>query len=151
MSRRAAREAARADFLPLVRELARAYQAFATFGAHLLRARGLTAAQADVLFTLGNTEGMTFGELGERTLITKGTLTGVVDRLEIRGWVQRVPLESDRRCTLAVLTDEGQRLFEEAFPRHIAEVKTRFDRMPLERQAEARQVLGEIRELFGPT
>ena len=42
---------------------------------------GLTVSQADVIFTLGNTAGMTCGEIGERTLITKGTLTGVIDRV----------------------------------------------------------------------
>ena len=33
----------------------------------------------DIIVTLGNTPGLSFKELGQRTLITKGTLTGVVD------------------------------------------------------------------------
>jgi DNA-binding MarR family transcriptional regulator len=71
-----------------MRELARAYQAFERFDAAGIREHGLTPPQADVIFTLGNTEGMTFKDLGEKTLITKGALTGVVDRLEAKGLVR---------------------------------------------------------------
>jgi DNA-binding MarR family transcriptional regulator len=73
----------------MLRELARCYQAFeAHSGAHV-RSLGLTPAQFDIVATLGNTPGMSFKELGEKTLITKGTLTGVVDRLEAQRLVRR--------------------------------------------------------------
>jgi MarR family 2-MHQ and catechol resistance regulon transcriptional repressor len=53
----------------------------------------LTPSQFDIIATLGNTPGMTLQGIGEKTLITKGTLTGVVDRLQEKGLVDRVTMQ----------------------------------------------------------
>ena len=67
-------------FLPLLRELSGTYQAFGVYSSAHMRSLGLTPAQFDIVVTLGNTPGMTTMQLSEKTLITKGTLTGVVGR-----------------------------------------------------------------------
>ena len=72
---------AQATFLPTMRELARAYQAFANYSDSHIRKLGLTPSQFDVIATPGNTEGMSMKALAEATLVTKGTLTGIVDRI----------------------------------------------------------------------
>jgi DNA-binding MarR family transcriptional regulator len=69
---------------------------------------------------------MTATELGEKTLITKGTLTGVVDRLVDRGWVERAAHGSDRRCQIVRLTKSGEALFAKVFPAHMAHVAAGF-------------------------
>lgn len=145
-----AHNAAKQDFMPLMRELVRAYQAFASFDAALHRANGtgLTVSQADVVFTLGNTNGMTCGEIGERTLITKGTLTGVIDRLVGKGLVKREPVSGDGRCTRIVLTAAGKQTFETVFPAHVRRLKKRFDRISPQDRAHAIRVLGQVREIF---
>ncbi len=109
-----------ADFLPTVQALVQCYQAFEAYSAAHVRKSGLTPPQFDIIATLGNTAGMTATELGEKTLITKGTLTGVVDRLSARGWVERVAHESDGRCQIIRLTRSGEGLFAKAFPAHMA-------------------------------
>jgi len=106
--------------MTLVRELAGTYQAFERYAAAQIRREGLSPAEFDVLSTLGNTEGMTFKELGQRTLIYKTTLTGVIDRLERQGLVRRRPSTRDRRSMIAELTPEGDALFQRVFPEHIA-------------------------------
>ena len=143
-----AKTAAKEDFLPLLRELVRAYQAFAMYDAAGYRDSGLTVPQADVIFTLGNTDGLTFKEIGEKTLITKGTLTGVIDRLESKGLVKRVACPSDRRCTNVILTAKGNRAFEKEFPRQIGYLKERFDRLTKSDSVAAQRMLRKIRELF---
>jgi len=143
-----AENAARQDFMPVLRELARAYQAFAAYDAAGYREAGLTGPQADVIFTLGNTAGMTFKEIGEKTLITKGTLTGVIDRLEHKALVRRVAAEDDRRCTRVVLTPKGERVFEREFPRQIAYLKKRFDGLTKTELKEAEQMLRRLRGIF---
>lgn len=105
-------------FLGVLRELARAYQAFSITSAEHVRQLGLTPAQFDVIATLGNTPGIPLHELTTRTLITKGTLTGVLDRLELKGLVQRVVATADRRSYRAVLTPAGADLFAQTFPAH---------------------------------
>lgn len=114
------------DFLPTVQALVQCYQAFEAYSAAHIRALGLTPPQFDVIATLGNTPGMTATELGEKTLITKGTLTGVVDRLADRGWVERVAHGSDRRCQIVRLTKSGEALFAKVFPAHMAHVAAGF-------------------------
>ena len=113
-------------FLKSIRLLAECYQAFEQTSGRHVRQLGLTPAQFDIVATLGRTHGMTFKQLGEMTLITKGTLTGVVDRLADRGLVARVPSASDGRSTVVRLTAAGDRLFDQVFPAHIGYLKTRF-------------------------
>lgn len=113
-------------FLPALRELASAYQAFEAYSAAHIRTLDLTPAQFDIIATLGNTMGMPFKELGEKTLITKGTLTGVVDRLTDKKLVQRVASPSDGRSQTVQLTSQGKDLFERIFPDHLAHLQRAF-------------------------
>ena len=57
---------------------------------------------------------------------SKGTLTGVVDRLEQRGVVERLANESDRRSSIVRLTARGETLFGRVFPEHIAHCRRAF-------------------------
>lgn len=150
MSKLDAESASAEAFLPLMQELAGAYQAFSLYDAEGLRksGSGLTPSQARVIFTIGGTEGMTCKEIGDITLITKGTLTGVVDRLEEKGLVERWSVEGDGRKTIVALTRRGQRVFEREFPRHVEFLKTRFDKLGAGERKEATQLLAKIRGLF---
>lgn len=82
-----------------------------------------------MIFTLGNTAGMTFKEISRWALITKGTLTGVVDRLEREDLVKRVASSDDRRSTHVVLTPQGEKIFAEEFPRQVRYLQQRFGRL----------------------
>jgi MarR family 2-MHQ and catechol resistance regulon transcriptional repressor len=135
-------------FLPLMRELVRAYQAFSLYDAAGYQDIALTPSQADVIFTLGNTAGMSCKEIGDLTLITKGTLTGVIDRLENKDLVKRVSHETDGRCTVVKLTPAGEAVFATQFPRQISYLKQRFDKLSKKERKEAIAVLRKLRELF---
>lgn len=131
-------------FLPTLRALAQCYQAFAAYSAAHIRDLGLTPPQFDIVATLGNTAGMTATELGEKTLITKGTLTGVVDRLADRGWVERIAHDSDGRCQIIRLTRAGEALFAKVFPAHLAHMEACFAGVPA---AEHKRWLATLRSL----
>ena len=113
-------------FLPLLRELASTYQAFEMYSSSHVRSLGLTPAQFDIIATLGNTDGMSPKELGEKTLITKGTLTGVVDRLAAKKLVRRSASPSDGRCQVIQLTAQGEKLFTRIFPAHVGHMEKAF-------------------------
>ena len=68
----------RERYLRSIRLLAECFQAFEQTSGRHVRTLGLTPAQFDIVVTLGRTAGMSCRALGERTLITKGTLTGVL-------------------------------------------------------------------------
>jgi DNA-binding MarR family transcriptional regulator len=70
---------------------------------------------------------MPYKKLGEETLITKGTLTGVISRLEDKGLVQRVASETDGRSQIIRLTEAGNALFERTFPEHLQFINCLFN------------------------
>lgn len=107
------------NWLPTLLSVVRAYQTFDAVSDAHIRQLGLTSPQFDIIATLGNTPGMTCREIGLRTLITKGTLTGVLDRLEAKGMLSRVVSNEDRRSFTVKLTRKGQACFESVFAEHL--------------------------------
>ncbi len=134
--------------MPVLRELVRAYQAFKSYDDAHIRQLGLTSSQFDAIATLGNTPGMTFKQLAEKTLTTKGELTGIIDRLEKKGLVRREVSPEDRRSFLAVLTPEGERVFAQTFPAHIAYLKQRFEKLDGQELEQLQAALEKIKNLF---
>jgi DNA-binding MarR family transcriptional regulator len=106
--------------------LAECLHGFERFSGEFVRSRGLTHAQFDIIATLGNTAGMSYKELGERTLITKGTLTGVIERLEQKGLVERARSSEDKRSFFVRLTARGEDLFRDVFPQVVEHGKKLF-------------------------
>lgn len=103
-------------YLKSIRLLAECMQGFERLSGQHVREHGLTHGQFDIVATLGNTPGMSYKELGRRTLITKGTLTGVIERLEQKGIVSRTRCATDKRSWFIRLTPAGERLFGAVFP-----------------------------------
>lgn len=135
--------------LKILRLLVEAYLAFWREDSRHIKSLHLTPSQFDVIATLGDTDGMTCAELSEATLVTKGTLTGVLDRLVKKGLIKRETVSSDRRCTRIKLTDKGNTLFRKVFAAHIAHLKPFFERALSERDIEQmRPLLLRIRDSF---
>ncbi len=135
-------------FLPLLRELASTYQAFEVYSSVHIRALNLTPPQFDIVATLGNTPGMSPKELGEKTLITKGTLTGVVDRLADKGLVRRIASPNDGRSQIVQLTAPGKKLFARIFPAHLSHMERAFAHLSPEDLAGMTDNLRRLREAF---
>ena len=104
--RDAARALVKAGFL-FVNQLARPYQKY-----------DLTLAQMDVLGALARAEDATLNcsEIAESTLITKGGITGILDRLEARALVKRIPSRDDRRSVLIRLSAKGAEMYSKIYP-----------------------------------
>jgi len=133
-------------FPTVLRELLRTHQTFLSYAASHVYTLDLTLPQFDIIITLGSTKGMTFKKLGERTLITKGTLTGVISRLEYKGLVQRVASETDGRSQIVRLTAAGEALFERAVPEHLDYVNQIFKGSSPEDSAKLEAALLRLRK-----
>jgi MarR family transcriptional regulator, 2-MHQ and catechol-resistance regulon repressor len=83
---------------------------------------GLTTSQFGALEALLHLGPMCQRDLGEKLLKSTGNITMVVDNLEKRGLARRVRDTEDRRYVTVHLTEEGERLIREVFPRHAAAV-----------------------------
>lgn len=77
-----------------------------------IRDLGLSIPQFDLLSTLTEREGISQSELAERLYVTKGNVSGLVDRLVQAGLVERRAIAGDRRSYAMHLTPEGRRLAE---------------------------------------
>ena len=98
----------------LVRELSQVYQRF-----------GLTAASFNLLMLLkhgADPEAMTQQTIGKRLVVSPSDMTGLIDRLEKKGFVQRLP-GKDRRSKLLRITPKGAKLLDEVWPRHLEMVQ----------------------------
>jgi DNA-binding MarR family transcriptional regulator len=62
-------------------------------------------------------------ELAQRTWSSRSRLSHAVDRLEEKGWVQRISCPSDKRGAFALLTDAGFAVLEAAAPGHVEGVR----------------------------
>lgn len=75
-----------------------------------LRVLGLSVPQFDLLSTLSEREGMTQSDLAERLYVTKGNVSGLVDRMVEAGLVERRAIANDRRSYALHLTPHGRDL-----------------------------------------
>ncbi len=72
----------------------------------------LTGAQARLLSLL-SLEPLPMRKLAQKLKCEPSNVTGIVDRLEVRGLVERRPDPADRRVKLAAATEEGRRVARE--------------------------------------
>jgi MarR family transcriptional regulator, organic hydroperoxide resistance regulator len=79
-----------------------------------LREIGISIPQCDVLTTLTEKEGVSQQELATRLYVTKGNISGLIDRLAEAGLVERRSTASDRRQHAIHLTDAGRATAETA-------------------------------------
>lgn len=111
-------DAADQPFVDVARALIKAGFLFVNQTERPYQSYDLTLAQMDVLSSLARTDGepISCSEIAERTLITKGGITGILDRLEARGLVKRFPSSDDRRSVLVRLSAKGVELFRKLYP-----------------------------------
>ncbi|PVE26213.1 MarR family transcriptional regulator [Microvirga sp. KLBC 81] len=77
-----------------------------------LKALGLSIPQFDLLSTLTEREGLSQQELAERLYVTKGNVSGLLDRMVEADLVERRPIPGDRRSNALYLTKRGRDLAE---------------------------------------
>ena len=61
--------------------------------------------------------------IGKKVLLTSGSITVAVDRLETKGLVERRAHGTDRRARIVHLTKEGRRLITRAYAEHAADME----------------------------
>jgi MarR family transcriptional regulator, 2-MHQ and catechol-resistance regulon repressor len=135
-------------YLRSIRLLAECLQGFERFSAEHIRRFDLTPSQFDIIATLGNTDGMTCKTLGEKTLITKGTMTGVLDRLDKKGLIERGKNLDDKRCQFVRLTAQGNAVFQEVFPQVVQHGKTLFSQYAEADFAAIERELGKLKRVI---
>lgn len=94
----------------IVDAIRRLYRAVYLDSAKMSRQFGLTGSQSGVLRNLVAHGPLSSAALSRRLYVTPSNITGVIDRLERKGLVERVRKEGDRRIALITLTEKGDEL-----------------------------------------
>ncbi len=104
------------DGMAAVTSIMRAQQIVLARVEDVLRPLGLTFARYELLMLLlfSRTGALPLSRIGERLQVHPASVTNAVDRCETQGLVRRNPHPTDRRATLAQLTDAGRALALEA-------------------------------------
>ena len=79
---------------------------------NLMKPHGLTHAQAYVLNQLFLEDGLTQTDIAARMHVGTVTVSGLLDRLETRGWVRRAEDNRDRRAKKVWLSESAAGLLE---------------------------------------
>ena len=100
---------------------------------------GLGLSDFTIMEALLHKGPLTINQIGQKVLLTSGSMTAAVNRLERKGLVKRIQDASDGRCFYVRLTKRGRKVINDAFYRHqqnlekLAEVLTREERTELVR------------------
>jgi DNA-binding MarR family transcriptional regulator len=85
-------------------------------------------------------------EIGERLIVTRATVTGLVDSLERRGYVRRAAHPEDRRSVLVSLTPDGRRAADAFRPVVHQYQRAWFEPLSEEERSTLLRLLGRIQE-----
>jgi DNA-binding MarR family transcriptional regulator len=98
---------------------------FEALDRQMQRDSGMPHAYYLILAMLSEAPGrtLTMGQLAENVRSSPSRLSHAVSRLEDAGWVKRTKHTTDRRTTLAHLTDEGFEMLAAAAPGHVEAVR----------------------------
>jgi DNA-binding MarR family transcriptional regulator len=109
-----------------------------------LRSEELTVPQFMIL-SYATPEGVPLSEISSRMLCDNSNLTGIVDRLISKGYVERRPDPQDRRVSLICISPAGAEKLRRIKPRHHAQVSRRMRTL---NQSEVAQLRNLLQALF---
>ena len=129
-------------------QLAKASQTGIKFMTQKVSGLNITPVQAMVLGFLAEEDQIIAGELGKKVELDSATLTGVLDRLEAAGLIERKGNPDDRRSIKIHLTKQGKETGFEA-GKLIEEANKEFLAAFTENEKkDLRSLIGKLREQF---
>jgi MarR family 2-MHQ and catechol resistance regulon transcriptional repressor len=111
---------------------------------HSVEAAGLCLSDFAVLEALLHKGPLSVGELGRRVLLTSGSITTSIDRLERGGLVERMPASDDRRSRIVHLTESGGALIRARFAAHEQDMDRAFAALSADETRELVTILSKI-------
>ncbi|MFJ5769258.1 MarR family winged helix-turn-helix transcriptional regulator [Psychrobacillus sp. NPDC093180] len=124
--------------------LSRAHKVIHECTNQFFQENGLNPTEFAVLELLYHKGKQPLQQIGNKILLASGSITYVVDKLEGRGYINRVSSPTDRRVTFAEITDEGTAFMDELFPRHEQQLQQLMDVLSEEEKAHMIELLKKL-------
>ena len=109
-----------------------------------IKSYGLNTTEFAVLELLYHKGDQPIQKIGEKVLLASSSITYVVDKLEKKDLLVRKPCAKDRRVTFALITEKGQALMDEIFPKHKAAIHELFGGLEAEEKGQLIQQLKRL-------
>ena len=104
--------------LRIVISMARSYNLLFSTIEKNVQEYGLNLSEFGVLEMLWHKGDQSIQKIAEKILVTSGTITYVIDKLQKNNLVIRKQCEKDKRMYYVSLTEKGEKLISEIFPKH---------------------------------
>ncbi|MGG1599399.1 MarR family winged helix-turn-helix transcriptional regulator [Paenibacillus naphthalenovorans] len=130
--------------LKLLVVLSKAYKVIMDRAMRDMKKYGLSATEFTVLELLYHKGKIPLQQIGDKILVTSGSITYNIDKLEKKGYLKRVPCSEDRRVTYAVITDAGTDFIREIFPDHADVIESIMGGLTPEEKADAIVLLKKL-------
>lgn len=95
-------------------DLRKIFKAIQQYSEQVLKEFGVTGPQLWALRIIYNESRFSMGDLSDKMYLHMSTVSGIMDRLEKKGYVERKRDSTDRRVVKISLTKEGKRLVQRA-------------------------------------
>ena len=112
---------------------------------------GVSMAQLHIMYTLQRTGEMTMSQLADVLNVSLSNATGLIDRLEERGYIARDRVPSDRRVVVVRVTVEGQQMLGEADALSDELFRSVLDRLPASQLRGVAKAIAALREAVDST
>jgi DNA-binding MarR family transcriptional regulator len=116
----------------------------------VVNAHGFSVAEWRVLATLVGGEPMSIGRLAQVVLSKQPTVTRLLDRMEAKGYVERIANDGDRRITLVGITPDGARAASELIGLALEHERRVLEPFGLEHAAQLKEILRRMIDLHQP-
>ncbi|MCD9020292.1 MarR family winged helix-turn-helix transcriptional regulator [Cohnella silvisoli] len=123
--------------LKLLIVLSKAYKSIMDKAVKDIKNYGLSASEFGIMDVLHKKGKIPIQQIGGKILITSGTMTFNIDKLENKGLIRRIPSTEDRRVIHAEITEAGEELFTRIFPQHASSIHGMMNVLTTDQKLEA--------------
>ena len=122
----------------------KSYHAVREVDAQSISASGLGLSDFAVLEMLLHKGLLPVNAIGRKIMLTSGSITTAIDRLEKKRFVRRQASPNDRRVTLVQLTASGRKLIDKIFKVHAAHLEKAFEPLSAPERAALETLLKKV-------
>lgn len=135
------------DYMPSLKlfvTLSKAYKTTMDKAVKDMKRHGVSPSEFMILEVLYHKGPIPLQQIGDKLLVTSGSVTYNIDKLEARGLLTRNPSVDDRRIIFATLTEQGRELFDHIFPKHAAVIHDLTSHLELEEKERMIELLKKL-------
>lgn len=80
----------------------------------------------------------------EKVLIANSSMSYVIENLIKKELIEKVKNENDRRIHIVHLTEKGQKLFDDVYPKHLSQMRSIIDALDVSEEVELQNLLKKL-------